>query len=232
MGRRQRHTGQTDIAVGVVVGIGAEQGCARDNSHNVEGSWQVGIGYVFDIRMTGEARGGAAALIALRNQRFDLVLPDINLEGRSRLDVLASIRRETSALPVLMLLMYPEEQYALLAVQAGASGAVVKDAEPDALVAAIRLVAQGGLYLSARMAPHVQNQLRGQDGRPPHQRLTVREHQIMLMLLQGTSAANIGDEMMISIKTVSAHRTHILDKLGGTSTAELVPSAARQGIVH
>jgi len=185
-----------------------------------------------DIRVTGEARSGAEAIEALRAEAFDVVLLDINLEGRSGLEVLATIRREFPAKPVLMLSMYPEEQYALVAMRAGASGYVAKDAEPAELISAVRAAAKGGTYLSARVAPHVQDQLKGVDERPPHQRLTVREHQIMLMLLKGVPPADIGEEMMISIKTVSAHRTHILEKLGVASTAELVLYAVRQGIIH
>jgi DNA-binding NarL/FixJ family response regulator len=185
-----------------------------------------------DIRVTGEARDGTEALEALSDDEFDLVLLDINLEGRSGLELLATLRRKVPRLPVLMLSMYPEEQYALVAMRAGASGYVAKDAEPAELVAAIRSVAKGGSYLSARVAPFVQDQLKGLDERPPHQRLTLREHQIMLMLLKGIPQAEIGEEMMISAKTVSAHRTHILEKLGVAGTAELVLYAVRQGIIH
>lgn len=189
-----------------------------------------------DIRVTGEARSGPEAIDALRaalpHEAFDLVLLDINLEGRSGLEVLTTLRREFPALPVLMLSMYPEEQYALVAMRAGAMGYVAKDAEPAELIAAIRAVARGGSHLSMRVAPLVQDQLKGLDERPPHQRLTVREHQIMLMLLKGISPADIGEEMMISVKTVSAHRTHILEKLGVSGTTELVLYAVRQGIIH
>lgn len=185
-----------------------------------------------DIRVTGEARSGAEAIDALRGGMFDLVLLDINLDGRSGLEVLATMRRAFPAMPVLMLSMYPEEQYALVAMRAGASGYLPKDAEPAELTTAIRAVAGGGTYLSMKIAPHIQDQLKGLDDRPPHQRLTVREHQIMLMLLKGISPSDIGEEMMISVKTVSAHRTHILEKLGVSGTAELVLYAVRQGIVH
>lgn len=185
-----------------------------------------------DIRVTGEARSGAEAIDALRGGMFDLVLLDINLDGRSGLEVLATMRRAFPAMPVLMLSMYPEEQYALVAMRAGANGYLPKDAEPAELTTAIRAVAGGGTYLSMKIAPHIQHQLKGLDDRPPHQRLTVREHQIMLMLLKGTSPSDIGEEMMISVKTVSAHRAHILEKLGVSGTAELVLYAVRQGIVH
>lgn len=122
-----------------------------------------------DLRVTAEARNGAEALDEVRRHSCDIVLLDINMEGRSGLDVLASMRAIPRCPPVLMLSMYPEEQYALVAVQAGASGYVAKDSEPDELIRAIRLVAGGGHYLSALAAPLVRERLRGQDDRPAHQ---------------------------------------------------------------
>ena len=185
-----------------------------------------------DVRVTAEARNGSEALDEVRRHACDVVLLDINMEGRSGLEVLASMRALPQCPPVLVLSMYPEEQYALIAVQAGASGYVAKDSEPAELIRAIRHVAAGGHYLSARAAPLVRDRLRGLDERPPHQRLTVREHQIMLMIVKGMSVTDIGEEMMISVKTVSTHRTNLLEKLGVAGTAELVLYAVRHGLVH
>jgi DNA-binding NarL/FixJ family response regulator len=185
-----------------------------------------------DLRVAGEARNGAEALALVRSARFDAVLLDINMEGRSGLEVLASLRSTAPGLPVLMLSMYPEEQYALVALQAGAAGYLAKDAEPAELLEAVRRIAAGGQYLSARVAPLVRDRLQGRDERPPHQRLSIREHQIMLMMLKGLSLTDIGEEMLISVKTVSTHRSHILEKLGVSSTAELVLYAVRHGLVH
>lgn len=185
-----------------------------------------------DLRTTAEAGSGAEALELVRQRRFDVVLLDINMEGRNGLEVLASMRAAQPALPVLMLSMYAEEQYALVALQAGARGYIAKDAEPAELVRAIRCVAAGGQYLSARAASQVSGQLEGRDDRPAHHRLTVREHQIMEMMLKGLSLTAIGDEMLISVKTVSTHRSNILDKLGVASTAELVLYAVRHGLIQ
>lgn len=185
-----------------------------------------------DVRIAAEAGNGADAIELIKQRRFDLVLLDINMDGRSGLEVLQTIREIAPGLPVLMLSMYPEEQYALVAVRGGANGYLPKDVEPAELVAAIRRVAAGGQYLSPRAAMHVQAQLRGRDDRLLHQRLSTREYQIMLMLLKGRSLTDIGEEMMISVKTVSTHRTHILEKLGVSSTAELVLYAVRQGLIH
>jgi len=185
-----------------------------------------------DMRVVAEASNGVEALEQIGRRDFGVVLLDINMEGRNGLEVLASIRNASPSLPVLMLSMYPEEQYALVAVRGGANGYVAKDAAPAELIVAIRRVAAGGQYLSARAAPHVLDQLQGRDERPAHQRLTVREHQIMLMMLKGMPLTEIGEEMLISVKTVSTHRTHVLEKLGVASTAELVLYAVRQGLIH
>jgi len=185
-----------------------------------------------DMRVVAEASNGVEVLEQIGRRDFGVVLLDINMEGRNGLEVLASIRNTSATLPVLMLSMYPEEQYALVAVRGGANGYVAKDAAPAELIVAIRRVAAGGQYLSARAAPHVFDQLQGRDERPAHQRLTVREHQIMLMMLKGMPLTEIGEEMLISVKTVSTHRTHVLEKLGVASTAELVLYAVRQGLIH
>ena len=185
-----------------------------------------------DLRVADEARNGSEAMEKIRSRPFHVVVLDINMEGRSGLEVLAAIRAELPRLPVLMLSMYPEQQYALVAIQAGAHGYIAKDAEPAELLHAIRRVAAGGQYLSCQAAPAVQMQLGGRDTRPAHQRLTVREHQIMLMIVKGKSLTEIGEEMMISVKTVSTHRTNILAKLGVCSNADLVLYAVRQGLIH
>ena len=143
----------------------------------------------------------------------------------------AAIRPTRASLPVLMLSMYPEEQYALLAIQHGANGYVAKDAEPGELVIAIRQVAAGNTYLSAGAAYHIAAQMNGQDDRAAHQRLSMREYQIFLMLIKGRSLTDIGEEMMISIKTVSTHKSHILDKLGVATIADLVRYGVRHGLI-
>jgi DNA-binding NarL/FixJ family response regulator len=185
-----------------------------------------------DLRVAEEARNGDEALERIRARGFHVVVLDINMEGRSGFDVLAAIRAERPRLPVLMLSMYPERQYALVAIRAGANGYIAKDAEPDELLRAIRRVAEGGQYLSQQAAPAVQMQLDGRDERPAHQRLTAREHQVMLMIVEGRSLTEIGDAMCISVKTVSTHRANILAKLRLSSNAEMVLYAVRQGLIH
>jgi len=185
-----------------------------------------------DLRVTGEARNGVEALEEVKNHVFDVVLLDINMEGRSGLDVLGALRALPHCPPVLMLSMYPEQQYALVAMQAGASGYVAKDSEPAELVRAIRHVANGGRYLSVTASHSVLEQLRGSDKRLAHERLSMREHQIMLMIVKGMSVTDIAEEMSLSVKTISRHKTNLLEKIGVASTAELVLYAVRNGLVH
>lgn len=184
-----------------------------------------------DVQVTGEAGNAADALGLLRQQRYELMLLDINMEGPSGLELLGRLRQLKLRPPVLVLSMYPEQQYALIAIRAGAMGYLAKDADPTELMNAIRRVAAGGRYLSAQAAGLVQRQLEGQDERPPHQRLSLREHQIMQMMIKGMSLTDIGVEMLISVKTVSTHRGHLLEKLGLSSNAELVLYAVRQGLL-
>lgn len=184
-----------------------------------------------DLRVTGEARNGTEALEQVAKHAFDVILLDINMEGRSGLEVLGGLKALPRCPPVLMLSMFPERQYALLAVQAGASGYITKDSETEELVRAIRRVANGGRYLSVTAAQSVSDQLRGSDDRLAHERLSMREHQIMLMILKGMSVTSIADEMALSVKTVSRHRTNLLDRLGVGSTAELVLYAVRHDLV-
>ena len=185
-----------------------------------------------DMRVADEARNGVEMLAKLRQpQHFDVVLLDVNMEGVSGLDALESVRADFPRLPVLVLSMYPEEQYALTAIRAGANGYVSKDIDAPELIKAIRLVAAGGRYLTAGGAQKVLMHLGDGDAPPPHQKLTAREYQIMLMMIKGTSLTEIGERIFISVKTVSTYRSRILSKLEVNNNAELILYAVRHGII-
>ena len=168
----------------------------------------------------------------LRQANFSVVLLDVSMAGRSGLEALPSIRAEFPKLPVLLLSMYPAEQYAVVALRAGASGYLTKDAEARELLHAIREVATGNRYLSSAATQRLLLQPEMGGEQPPHHRLSAREHQIMLLIAQGISLTEIGRRMFISVKTVSSSRTRILRKLGVESNAELVMYAVRHKIVH
>jgi DNA-binding NarL/FixJ family response regulator len=184
-----------------------------------------------DIRVADEAADGAAALAKIRQACFDVVLLDVNLPGRNGFEVLESIRAERPELPVIMLSMYPEEQYAVLALRSRANAYLSKDADPQELLAAIREVARGGRYVSPRTAARVLMQLDRPDTAQPHERLSPRELQIMMKIVGGVSLTEIGAQTALSVKTVGTYRSRILDKLGLSSNAELVQYAMRHGLV-
>jgi len=185
-----------------------------------------------DMRVADEARNGVEMLAKLRRtRRFDVVVLDVNMEGRSGLDTLEAVRADFPKLPVLVLSMYPEEQYALTAIRAGANGYASKDIDAPELIKAIRQVAAGGRYLTADGAQKVLMHLGGGDNPPPHQKLTAREYQIMLMMIKGTSLTEIGEKIFISVKTVSTYRSRILGKLEVNNNAELILYAVRHGII-
>lgn len=186
-----------------------------------------------DMRVDDEARDVGEMLAKLRRATFDVVLLDVSMAGRSGLEAMPSVRAEFPKLPVLLLSMYPAEQYAVVALRAGASGYLTKDAESEELILAIREVAAGRRYLSSTAAQRLLLQtVGGDEDQPPHHRLSAREHQIMLMIVQGISLTEIGKQMFISVKTVSSTRTRILQKIGVDSNAELVLYAVRHRIVH
>jgi DNA-binding NarL/FixJ family response regulator len=181
-----------------------------------------------DIRVTGEAADAATALAMIRTHPYDVVLLDINLGARNGLETLATIRSEKPRLPVIMLSMYVEAQYARLALRSRANAYLSKDVSQHELVEAIRHVARGGVYVSPGFEV---SQPPGADSGPPHQSLSPREMQVMLKIARGVSLTEIGVQMCVSVKTISTHRSRILEKLGMSSNAELVQYAVRHGLV-
>ncbi|HMO48632.1 MAG TPA: response regulator transcription factor [Rubrivivax sp.] len=181
-----------------------------------------------DFSVAAEAGDAIEALRHLREAEFDVVLLDVSMPGRSGLEMLPSIRAERPALPVVVLSMYPAEQYALRAFQAGAAGYIGKDMNAPELIAAIRKVAAGGRYVPPEIAERVLDGIDQVQQRAPHQQLSSREYEIMLLIVRGTRLTEIGKQLFLSVKTVSTYRSRILDKLGVASNAEL----ARYALLH
>lgn len=175
-----------------------------------------------------EAGTGFQALECLRRQAFDLAIVDLSLPGMSGLDLIQRIKGEFPSVAVLVLTMHSEEQYAIRALKAGANGYVTKDSAATELVAAVRKVASGGVFLSASLAERVVHQLNGQHPLPDLQALTNRELDILQRIVSGQRPVDIADALHLSIKTVSTHKKHIQEKLGLDSTAALV----RFGLEH
>jgi len=181
--------------------------------------------------IAAEAASADELFAALRSARFDLVILDLTLRGRSGLDILAQIRREQPGLPVLILSSAPEEQYALQALRAGARGYLSKDASADEILAAIERVVSGRISLSIAASDQIAAGIMNPSDRPPHERLSPREFEVFRYIAAGKTMTEIAAEMQISIKTASTYRTRILDKTGFRSNADLIAFAIRSGLL-
>jgi DNA-binding NarL/FixJ family response regulator len=175
-----------------------------------------------------EAGTGFQALECLRRQPIDLAIVDLSMPGMSGLDLTRRIKSEFPSVAVLVLTMHSEEQYAIRALQAGANGYVTKDTAATELVAAVRKVASGGVFLSTQLAERMVHQLNGQRPAPDLQLLTNRELDILQRIVNGQRPVDIADALHLSIKTVSTHKKRIQEKLNVDSTAALV----RFGLEH
>jgi DNA-binding NarL/FixJ family response regulator len=179
-----------------------------------------------------EAGDAASALAKVRKNSWDIILLDINLPDRSGIDVLKSIREISNKVPVLMLSMYSEEQYAIRALRAGAAGYLTKDAAPEVLIEAITAVARGGKYISKTlaeaMATHLQMPV--MDG-GPHKSLSDREYDIFVKLASGKTVSEIAVQLLLSVKTVSTYRARILKKMNLKNNAELTQYAYQNNLL-
>lgn len=188
----------------------------------------------FDLVEIGEAADELEALQLVAAQYWDLVMLDIRLPGRSGVDVLKKIKSEKPKLPVLILSTYPESQYAVRLIHAGAAGYLSKDAEESDIVKAIQLASKGSRYISSTvgelLANHINNNV-SDDEDTQHTMLSDREFQIFLELAAGARTTDIADKLRVSSKTVTTHRSRILQKMGLKNNAELTLYASRTGLI-
>jgi DNA-binding NarL/FixJ family response regulator len=184
-----------------------------------------------DMQVAGEAANGADALAQVQKHPFDLVLLDISMPGRSGLDVLKELKNVQPHLPVLMLSMYPEEQYAVRALRSGASGYLTKESAPDELISAIRKVCGGGRYVSASLAENIAFTIDRKTEQSPHESLSDREYQIMCMIASGKAVKDIAQELSLSAKTISTYRSRILAKMNMKTNAEVTRYALQNSLV-
>jgi len=176
-----------------------------------------------------EASSGDEALAALV-QPVDAVVLDLSMPGRSGIDLLAEIKHRYPKLPVLIMSLHGEEQFAVRALRAGASGYLTKAAAPEQLVAAIQRIVRGGRYISESLADRLAADAGGAAG-APHERLSDREFDVMRGIASGSSVGVIASNMHLSVKTISTYRARLLDKMGMTSNAELTRYALEHGLV-
>ena len=174
-----------------------------------------------DMNIVGEVGNGTDALQSVRSDEYDVVVLDISMPGQSGWDILNEIKLEKPGLPVLILSMHPEDQYAIRMLKAGASGYISKESVPEELIQAIRKVASGGKYVSSTLAEKIAYALDSYADKLPHQLLSNREFQVMSMLASGKSLKEIAEGLSLSEKTITTYRARILEKLNLRNNVEL-----------
>jgi DNA-binding NarL/FixJ family response regulator len=175
--------------------------------------------------VAGEAASGQEALDLVQAQDFDVAILDIAMPGRGGLDILKSLRTQKPLLKIIMLSMYSEEQYAIRSLRDGASAYLTKANATDELIKAIEAVASGKRYITASVAERLASYIEENGSRLPHESLSDRELQVLVMIGAGKSVSEIAAELSLSIKTISTYRARLLEKMGMDSNAQLIKYA-------
>jgi two-component system, NarL family, invasion response regulator UvrY len=183
-----------------------------------------------DITVVDEARDGRELLEQARAAEHDVVVLDLSMPGADGLELLKQLKRERPRVPVIILTMYPEDQFAIRALRGGAAAYLMKDSAATELIDAVRKVASGGRYLSPRIAEKLALQLTTDGERPRHDRLSDREYQVFRMIASGKSTRDIAGELSLSVKTIATYRARIFEKMQMSSPAELAAYVVRQGL--
>jgi len=189
------------------------------------------ISEAVDMSVADEAGDGRQLLNKIRAENFDVVILDISMPHIDGLDVLKQLKIEKPRLPVIILSIHPESQYALRVLKAGASGYVTKSSAPDELITAIRKVQRGGKYISPSVAEKLAFQLEADFEEMPHEVLSDREYQVLCMLASGKTVTEIAEALALSVKTVSTYRSRILEKMDMKNNAELIHYAVQNKLV-
>ena len=184
-----------------------------------------------DIVVADEAGSGSETLAKVMKQSFDLILLDISMPGRSGVEVMEEIKALYPKIPVLILSMHPEEQYAVRMLRAGAAGYLTKASAPQELISAIRKVSRGGKYITLSLAEKLAFELDDRLDKPLHEKLSNREYQVMLMLASGKFVGEVAEELCLSAKTVSTYRARIMEKMNMKKNAELTLYAVKNNLL-
>jgi two-component system, NarL family, invasion response regulator UvrY len=195
-----------------------------------EGLMQI-LQQLHGVTLTKEARDGNEVDILLKKDFFDVILLDISLPGKSGLEVLESVKAKWSSINVLILSMYPQEQYAIRAFKLGASGYLTKDASSEELLSAVKQVSEGGKYISQSLAKIIARHLNKDSFNQKHEMLSDREFEIMIKLANGKSLQEIGNELYISSKTVCTYRSRIMKKMKFNKNTELTKYSMENNLI-
>ncbi|WP_412068100.1 response regulator [Rubrivirga sp. IMCC43871] len=185
-----------------------------------------------DVRVVAEADSGDALLVAVRDQRVDVVVMDMSMPGPSGLDLVKSLKAEHPRLPILVLSAHPEDQYAVRVVRAGAMGYLTKESAEADLVEAVRRVAAGKRYLTQALAASLLDALDLDPDQDPHAALSDREYQVLRLIASGMTVGAIGEHLSLSVKTVSTYRSRLLQKMGMSNNAEITRYALENGLIE
>lgn len=185
-----------------------------------------------DIEVIGEASDYGELTALMRKAECDVLVLDISMPGKNGIEVLKIVHERLPKLPVLILSMYPEDQYAMRALKAGAAGYVTKDSAPDKLVDAIRILAKGKKYITPELATTLAERLTAPEDQAPHQTLSDREYETLRLIASGKKLSDIAEALALSPKTVSVYRSRLLEKMKLKNNAELTHYALKHGLVE
>lgn len=183
------------------------------------------------IKVTGEASDAPSTLELVWNNSYDTIVLDISLPGISGLELIGQIKHEHPKTPILILSMYPEEQFATRVLKAGAAGYLNKESAPENLVEAVKKVYEGGYYVSSELAEQLVHTLHDDPNKEPHEILTDREYEVFMRIVKGKELKEIGSELSISVKTVSTFRTRLLQKMNMKNNVELTHYAVEHDLI-
>lgn len=184
-----------------------------------------------EIEVVDEASNGEELLKIIPNKDYDVILLDISMPGRSGIDILKQLKTDNPDKPVLILSIHPEEQYAIRALKNGASGYLTKESDPEEMIKAIQRVHSGGKYISISLAEKLAEEISKVQEKTAHEKLSDREFQVMCMIAAGKSVTEIGNQLFLSVKTVSTYKSRVLEKMNLNNNADIVRYALEHNLI-
>lgn len=184
-----------------------------------------------DMEVAGEANSGEKLIELIKKNDYDVVLLDLKMSGMNGIEVMKHIKAIKPAIPVIVLSMHAEDQYAVRTIKAGASGYITKETAGDSLISAVKRVVAGGKYISPTLAETLAESVAGGGNELPHENLTDREFQVLCMIASGKTVSEIGSELFLSVKTISTYRQRILEKMNMKNNSELTHYVIKNNIL-